>query len=148
MRTIISRVWAALAPRGAQPRPRGDETGREQGSSGLDPSRVLHLVFGANPGILGLVAVPGHASIGALGSTATVVLVVLVVVGIVANTVGTGRHARRAVRRRSRRPQRATAVGVLALGVILGATVAGGRIAHAAVGALVALGHLLAGMLP
>ncbi|HEX5403155.1 MAG TPA: hypothetical protein VFX16_12715 [Pseudonocardiaceae bacterium] len=75
------------------------------------------------------------------------VIAVLLFLGIAANLQRTGRRTRRA-RRRTRLPQRATVIGVLTLGVVLGATVAGGRIAHAVVAALVAIGHALAGMLP
>jgi hypothetical protein len=77
-----------------------------------------------------------------------VVIAVLVVIGIVAGTVGTGRP-RRSTRRRTRHahPQRATVVGVLVFGAILGATVAGGALVRVLVHAVSVLAATVAGWL-
>jgi hypothetical protein len=77
-----------------------------------------------------------------------VVIGVLVVIGIVAGTVGTGRHRRRTRRRTGHaRPRRATVVGVLVFGAILGATVAGGALVRVLVHAVAVLAATVAGWL-
>jgi hypothetical protein len=83
----------------------------------------------------------GHAST-VVGLLAVAVLVVLVI-----GAAGTQRRRARRSRRTTDGRARSAVLGLVLLGLVLGATATGGAIAHAIVAALAAIGHALVGML-
>jgi hypothetical protein len=137
-------LYLPLPGRGQAEPGRATESGCDQRGSGVDPARAAHRPLGPNPGMLASAGgAVGH------GSAALALLAVALLVVVVAGAAKTERRRTRRTRRRAHSlPGRATVVGVVLLGLLLGATSTGGVIARAVLTGLVAIGHAVAGMLP
>jgi hypothetical protein len=139
--TIIIRGYPPRPGSGTDAAGSAPETAADLPGSPVAPPGPAHPGIRPNHGIL---AAGGIAP----NSGATTLVVIIVVVVLLAVLTGTASTGRRRSGQRTQRGRGSAAVGVVVLGAIIGATVAGGQIVRALVSLLGAVAHVLSGLLP